>query len=117
MAIAGEPALRPLVDAGGPIELVYPDQGVIGIVGYQAVAEKAAHPAAAQLYHNWLLSKRGQQQQASASHTRSSRDDVDDPGMEPARSSIKVWMSNLAARVGTTDQLVADWNTAVGYRR
>lgn len=115
VAIAAESVLRPLVDAGGPIELVYPDKGVIGLVGYQAVAAQAPHPSVARLYQDWALSKRGQEVQATDAGGRSIRDDVDDPGIEPPRSDLNVWFANLSQRGDTKDQLVADWNAAVGY--
>jgi hypothetical protein len=41
---------------------------------------------------------------------------VDDPGMNPPRSKIKVWLAHLATRTpAENDKLIADWNAAVGF--
>jgi len=119
VAIAAESAMAPSIAAGAPIELVYPDDGVIGGVSYQGVSSRAEHEAAAQLFQNWSLSKRGQTAVATAAGARPIRDDAGDAAVEgvdlPAQRDITIWWSNLPGQADTKDALVAEWNAAVGY--
>lgn len=78
---------------GLPISLVPPEQfkegGVIG-PGYGAVSviNRAAHPNAAKLYINWVLSKEGQQTWESVTGEPSCRTDASKEGVIPARVPV-----------------------------
>ena len=118
-AILAESVAARYVADGAPVEMVYPEQGIIGGVSYQGVATNAPHPNAAQCYQNWTLSKRGQDVIATRAASRPIRDDAADAQMEgadlPPQDEINIWWSNLRERMATRDQLVAAWNEAVGY--
>lgn len=119
VAVLAESVIAPSIADGAPIELVYPDEGVIGGVSYQAVSANAENEAAAHLFQNWSLSKRGQDVVATRSGTRPIRDDAADVELEgvdlPPSSEINIWWSELPGRLETKDELIAAWNEAVGY--
>lgn len=117
--ILAESVIAPAVAQGAPIEMVYPEEGVIGGVSYQAIAEQAPHPNAARVYQAWSLSKRGQDVvalEAGARPVRSDAADANFPGADlPAQSEINIWWSNLQERMDDREELVSAWNQAVGY--
>lgn len=52
--------VQPLIDEGAPLELVIPDD-TTGVNQYAAIVEEAAHPNAARLFMDYLLSREGQE--------------------------------------------------------
>lgn len=48
-----------LLDAGAPIKLIFPEEGLPSSAILVGVTSTARHPNAAKLYVNWLMSKRG----------------------------------------------------------
>jgi iron(III) transport system substrate-binding protein len=119
VAVAAESVMAPAIASGAPIELVYPEVGVIGGVSYQAVSANAENAAAAQLFQNWSLSKRGQDVIATEGGARPIRDDAHDAEIEgaelPPQADLNIWWSELPSRLETKDELIASWNAAVGY--
>lgn len=117
--ILAESVIAPAIAQGAPVELVYPEEGVIGGVSYQAVAEEAPHPNAARVYQAWSLAKRGQDVVALDAGARPVRTDAADanfPGADlPGQSEINIWWSNLQERMADREELVSAWNQAVGY--
>lgn len=119
-AISVEYVLGGAIDAGAPITLVYPEQGVVGGVSYSGVAETSPHPNAGRLFQNWYLSKHGQNVQASVTGPgRPVRDDAISPSFGgvpvPPASELNIWWSNLSSRIDTASETVARWNEITGY--
>jgi len=110
-----EPGAITLIADGAPIKLLYPeDTGVIGAVTYQSITTDAPHPAAAELYHRWSLSKHGQSVLTSTG-ARSIRDDAAAPrfGEIEVPQDVKVWSADLLNRTDTQQETVARWNEIV----
>lgn len=110
-----EPGAIPFIADGAPIKLLYPeDTGVIGALTYQSIATEAPHPAAAELYHRWSLSKHGQSV-LTATGARSVRDDAAPPRFEgvDVPQDVNVWSANLLNRVDTQEATVERWNEIV----
>src|SRR6266404_1576835 len=61
MADGGEYNLFQIKESGGPVELVYPTEGIPTVVGPNAVFKSAPNPNAARLFQNWLHTLEGQQ--------------------------------------------------------
>lgn len=78
-------ALAEFVDSGAPINVVYTREGVSSNTssGAIAVPTKFAHPNAAKIFVNWLLSKEGQIVFAKAFGAASMRSDVAIEGIHP----------------------------------
>ncbi len=72
-------------DAGAPIQVVTPEEGIGLSTGSGALTfvDKAAHPNAAKVYINWILSKEGQTICARAYNGSSARLDVPLTGIDP----------------------------------
>lgn len=118
VAVLAESAAAPHVASGAPVELVYPEAGVIGGVSYQAVAERAPHPNAARVFQAWSMSLAGQNAVAEAG-ARPVRPEANDAQIEgadlPGQADITIWWSDLRTRLDTAPELIAAWNEAVGY--
>jgi iron(III) transport system substrate-binding protein len=119
VAIVAESAIALPMVQGAPVELVYPEEGVIGGVSYQAVAKNATHPNAARLYQAWSLSSAGQNDMAVAAGVRPIREgtvapEVEGTSLRPQEEFTTHW-ADLKALAADRDTLVAAWNSAVGY--
>lgn len=119
VAIGAESVLAPQVAAGAPVELVYPEEGVIAGNSYTGVSANASNPNCAILFQNWYLSKRGQDTMALIGAGRPVRDDAESMQLEgvdlPPMDEINIWFSDLSTRLENRDELVAHWNELVGY--
>jgi len=77
------------IQGGGPVKIVYPEEGVIAAPDGIALVKGAPHAAAAKFFIDWCLSKPTQDFLVSAMFRRPVRvDGVNPPGL-PALSKIK----------------------------
>lgn len=77
------------INAGDPIKLAYPVEGVVPVPGVTAILKDAPHPNAARLFAEWLLSDEGQASYVEGGQY-GARSDVKPPaGLEPL-SSLKL---------------------------
>lgn len=119
VAVVAESAMALPMVQGAPVELIYPEEGVIGGVTYQAVAAEANNPNAARVYQAWSLSKAGQDAMAVAAGTRGIREGTVPPEVEgtPLKdaSEFEIHWADLEKLAAERDALVSGWNAAVGY--
>ncbi len=101
-----------------PVNFVIPDEGITSYDYYTGVASTATHLAAAQVFLNWNLSKRGQQVFSDLGEY-SVRTDIDAPNISgiqlPAFNDHKVHRitQSDSTRNASDDQKV--WNSIFGY--
>jgi iron(III) transport system substrate-binding protein len=101
-----------------PVNFVIPDEGVTSYDYYTGVASTARNLAAAQVFLNWNLSKRGQQVFSDLGEY-SVRTDIDPPNIRgtqlPAFNDPKVHRITQSDSIlnAPDDQLV--WNSIFGY--
>lgn len=80
-------AIESLVEAGAPIKvLLFPEVPLVEGVSAMGLVKGAAHPNAALVFQNWVLSKEGQETITKIGKLRSIRKDVPDgspPGVRP----------------------------------
>lgn len=74
VGITLDSVVRPLVQKGSPIELVWPASGAIPVPGPAAVVKGSKHDAAAKAFIEWLLSPAGQQLLVSLGYSPVSSD-------------------------------------------
>jgi iron(III) transport system substrate-binding protein len=77
------------VKGGGPVKIVYPEEGVIAAADGIALVKGAPHPDAAKLFIDWCLTKSTQDFLVSKMFRRPVRIDGSNPPGLPALSQIK----------------------------
>jgi iron(III) transport system substrate-binding protein len=77
------------VKGGGPVKIVYPEEGVIAAADGIALVKGAPHPDAAKLFIDWCLTKSTQDVLVSKMFRRPVRIDGSNPPGLPALSQIK----------------------------
>jgi iron(III) transport system substrate-binding protein len=87
-------ALVEAIKAGAPIEGVYPIPEAY--IYFQGIPKTAAHPAAAQVLQDWLLSKAGQQAQHEWGYTGSVLPDI--KGAYAVKPGTVMFRGNLTAK-------------------
>lgn len=101
-----------------PINFVVPDEGVTSYDYYTGVASTAQHRAAAEVFMNWTLAKRGQQVFSDLGEY-SVRTDVDPPsilGVElPAFTDPRVHRITPSESISHAKEDAAVWNSIFGY--
>jgi iron(III) transport system substrate-binding protein len=97
-AVSIEAPMR--INDGAPIKPVYPADGLPVATTYLALTNHAPHPAAAELYANWALSKEGQAAQVRVRKIWSQRADVAAAEGNPPPSTLNFYTlpSNLIIR-------------------
>ena len=102
IGLANDPdTLATFLKVKSPLGVVYTKEGIfVGpAAGAVALAANPAHPNAAKLFVNWLLSKEGQAVFAPSFGTPSLRDDVPTTGIDPVflvQKGEKIYFSNEA---------------------
>lgn len=81
------PTMTEFMNAGAPLAWITPVEGTYLSSGHGNVAlvNRAAHPNAAKLFINWLLSKEGQTVFSKAYGSQSNRVDVPAEGLDPLK--------------------------------
>lgn len=84
LGLEEEPLVR-MIEAGAPLELIVPQEGsyTTASAGSVALINRAAHPNAARLFVNWLLTKEGQTLFSRAYGSQSNRVDVPTDFLDP----------------------------------
>jgi iron(III) transport system substrate-binding protein len=107
----------PKIQAGAPIDAVYPREG-IPIVPYgSGILKTAKHPNAARLWMDWNLSEEGQ---ALSITTQGNMTALKTPPVAPPKfdpKTEKLWSPNFAQFQTLHDQWLEDWNKTYGYRQ
>ncbi len=102
---------------GAPVEFVYPPDGLPAGPETWGLINEAPHPAAAQLFMDWLLGVPGQIAIGNALHLNSPRDDVPPP---PGGVSVKelklIFPKDWAHFITTRAAYAKEWDKMVGLR-
>ncbi|MHA1524066.1 MAG: extracellular solute-binding protein [Alphaproteobacteria bacterium] len=77
------------VKGGGPVTIVYPEEGTSSIADGMALVKGASNPDGGKQFLNWMLSKEAQAIVAGLGR-RSVRDDVKALGNLPSLSAVKL---------------------------
>lgn len=104
--------VRDLAAAGSPIGVSYPDEGVPYITQPGAVFADAQDPEAAELFLDFIVSKRGQEIAVEQSYLPV-RDDVGTPEDAPSLDQIALFDQNLEAIAQNQDAAVTAFNEAI----
>jgi iron(III) transport system substrate-binding protein len=81
--------LNPFLEDGAPLGFVYPESGTPISTNLGFVSAKAPHPAAAKVFLNWLMTKKGQETLQKNAGLTVSRSDVAAPKFIPATKDLK----------------------------
>jgi iron(III) transport system substrate-binding protein len=93
---------------GNPVDVVFPTDGTVLLVNPTGILKNAAHPNAAKLFVEYLMSVDNNQMLAK-DYQPSIRDDVSpEPGM-PKLSDIKLLRANDAALVKNLQEVRREW--------
>jgi len=123
--IRGEVAMGPLLVSivypkkkdGGPIDMVYPPEGVPITPYGTGITKTARHPNAARLWMDWNLSDDGQiasiRDQGNVTSLKSSP--IPTPGFDPAID--KLWTPDFQQFQTLHDAWLEEWNKTYGYRQ
>lgn len=84
------------VQGGGPVKIVYPEEGAIAAPDGIALIKGAPHPDAAKVFIDWCLSKSTQDYLVSTMFRRPVRIDGNTPPGLPALSKVKTLPYNFA---------------------
>jgi iron(III) transport system substrate-binding protein len=123
--VRGEIAIAPVIyhimypkkRDGAPVELFFPPEGVPIVPYATGIPKTAAHPNAARLYLDWLLSPEGQ---AYAIAEQGDLTSLKDP--PPVRAlfdpkALKIWLPDFRQFETLHDRWIEDWNRTYGYRQ
>jgi iron(III) transport system substrate-binding protein len=118
IAAARPPEIAEAQKDGAPVELIWPSDGTPVHGVYMGVTAKASHPNTAQLYANWVMSKRGQSVQAEFGGDYSVREGVENPILNdkpaPALSEIHPDFVSDELSIERRDEWVPQWNAVFG---
>lgn len=125
----GEFSIAPVIPAnlsaplghGAPVGFVKsPAEGLPVFSNFVGLAGKAQHAAAAKVYINWLLSKRGQNFVATLGEYPV-RTDANAPAVEkkplPSRGAAKIYEPNRADVITKTQEWTDQWDAAFHFSR
>ena len=102
---------------GAPVEFVYPADGLPAGPETWGLINEAPHPAAAQLFMDWLLSVRGQKAIGDALFLNSARADVAPPPGGVSVDKLKLlFPSDWADFIATRPAFAKEWDKMVGLR-
>jgi iron(III) transport system substrate-binding protein len=102
---------------GAPIAFVYPEAGLPAGPEVWGVVADAPHPAAAQLFMDWLLSVPGQKAYGNALFLNSAREDVPPPpGGVPVSKLKLLFPSDWQDFLKTRTQFARFWDEMTGLR-
>ena len=104
------------VGQGAPIRPVYPTEGVPFVNYPMMLLENAPHPAAAELFGNWYLSKSGQTELVRLRGVYSFRADVPPAPGNPPLAGLKLWNPGHDAVIRDHDALVNEIVQIFGRR-
>jgi iron(III) transport system substrate-binding protein len=102
-----------LINDGAPVTMVFPEAGVPVFQSVVGAVEGAAHPSAAELYIEWLLSPRGQSVIVETTNEYPSDPEVEGPSVEgvsmPAADSPALKVPPTEAWFDLREQLTQEW--------
>ena len=104
------------VGQGAPIRPIYPTEGVPFVNYPMMLLTNAPHPAAAELFGNWYLSKVAQTELVRLRGVYSFRADVDPAPGNPPLAGLKLWNPGHDAVIRDHDALVNDIIQTFGRR-
>ncbi len=114
MADGGEYNLFQLKEAGRPVELVYPTEGIPTVVGPNAVFRNAPNPNAARLFQCYCFGAECQQLIVDFGGLRSMHPQVKEkPGRKPLRE-IKTMKEDAAGVERTSEEIKARYSKLFG---
>ncbi len=93
---------------GGPIQPVFPPEGVPFIPFEMMLLTNSPHPHAAELFANWYLSRQGQTSLVNERGAYSLRADVATPKGLPPRAVAKFWYPGVEFITREHDALIAE---------
>ena len=109
-------SIIPPMKEGAPIGIIYPSDGVPMTVSVAGISATAAHPKAARLYLDWILSEEGQNEWVKTSGGMTVL--AGGPLPEGAdRASLKLWFPDVKAYAELRKDWVGQWNTTFNYRQ
>jgi iron(III) transport system substrate-binding protein len=104
-------------EKGAPVEFVFPPDGLPAGPETWGLIKEAPHPAAAQLFMDWLLGVPGQTAIGLALHLNSPRDDVPPPPGGVGIAKLKlIFPSDWSAFIATRAAFAREWDKMVGLR-
>jgi len=101
------------VQGGGPVKIVYPEDGTTAAPDGIALVKGAPHPSAAKTFIDWALSKSTQEFLVEKMGRRPVRVDVKAKGELPPLSEIKTVPYDFAWAAGNKDEFVKKWTELV----
>ncbi|SHI27478.1 ABC transporter substrate-binding protein [Pollutimonas bauzanensis] len=107
-------AVIPSIKKGSPLKVVYPPEGIPVTTSVAGVVKTAAHPNAARLYMNWVLSQEGQ----SAWVTQGGGFSVLEGAPQPdgASASTKLWIPDAKEYIALRTQWISDWDKTFNHK-
>ena len=110
-------AIFPKKRDGGPIEILFPVEGVPIVPFASGVSKTAANPNAARLFLDWCLSDVGQAFVITNQGNLTSLKEapVYPAGFDPKVN--KVWLPKFSEFQALHDKWLEEWNTVYGYRQ
>jgi len=101
------------VQGGGPVKIVYPEDGTTAAPDGIALVKGAPHSEAAKTFIDWTLSKETQEFLVEKMGRRPVRTDVKAKGALPPLSEIKTVPYDFAWSAGNKDKFVKKWKELV----
>lgn len=102
---------------GAPVEFIYPADGLPAGPEVWGAINEAPHPAAAQLFMDWLLSVRGQRALGLALHLNSARADVEPPPGGVTVDKLKLlFPADWEHFMATRKEFAREWDRLTGLR-
>jgi iron(III) transport system substrate-binding protein len=98
---------------GGPVRIVYPEDGTVAAPDGIALIKGAPHPVAAKAFIDWCLSKSTQDFLVGAMGRRSVRKDGTTPPGLPALSQINTIAYDFAWAAGNRERFINTWSATV----
>ena len=110
-------AIFPKKRDGGPIDFLFPSEGVPIVPFATGIPKTAKNPNAARLYLDWCLSDAGQAFTITnqGNLTSMKLPPVNPAGFDPKVN--KVWAPDFQQFQSLHDKWLEDWNTVYGYRQ
>ncbi len=106
--------LRAAALAGAPLGFYFPREGTPTVIESLGVVSTAAHPAAARLYENWVMSKYGQHVFTNLSGEYGVYPDIVGPGM-PKSTRAALWYPTLHDYLSLRTKWLAEWQKVFNY--
>ncbi|WP_432974725.1 ABC transporter substrate-binding protein [Dactylosporangium sp. CA-233914] len=103
-----------MANDGAPLTAVYPDEGVAYVPYGIGILANAPHPAAAELFANWYLSKEGQASVVKTRGAYSARSDVKPAEGKPAIDKLKLISPSMDVMRSEQEPLITDFKATLG---